>query len=820
MRCYMKQKSAFTFYNRLIIIAVIFFLALPAMGQVSVRISETKVSHEGQEYYLHTVEPQQTLYGISQAYNISIEAIKQANPDTESGIQVHQVLRIPTSATTPAPSSPAPKVSVVTTKADEIEYKYHVAQKGESFAAVAAIFKVDEQVVRAANPSRGEPFQEGDYILVPLVPQQDEGIQSKIEPVEQPTQTETAPKLKLETTAKPETPIVVEEIKETESKTTKTQVVTQSETVVDASFTADSLKYHIIEKGQTVYFLSRTYGVSIAEIKRVNPELTESLSIGQRVLIPSSKQHEKGFILHTVEKEQRSKNLAQDFDIRIEELQQANPAMGKYVFPNQLIKIPIKETEVQKSSVQLVTTEPEEQKKEVKASVVLEETPTKTEEQETEFDLEESEELVLQSECNPDENASEKTYNIAIMLPLYLDQFKGISDIAEGRNKASTYKNLSFVPFYRGFIMAADSLTKHHGLKLDISVYDIDQNNQKLQNAINDPKLKEADLIIGPFFSQAFDKMASFAKENQIPIVNPMSQRSEFLSGNPYVIKVKPSMESMFEQIAQTIAYQYPDAKVFLYQANNIKDQRENAAIELALNKHIPQQVNLSNHSVYNYFKQHSAGRSNKSRSIRSEGGYININDYELSPSAYSSFDNTLVKLSFDKDDVKSFSRAASAIRDNVVVIYSEDRVFAMDFVNKLNQIADTIPIKLVTLPDWSRFDNLFIENLMRLNAHYIAPSHIDYSNYKTEYFIHNYRIRYSTEPDNYAFEGFDIGWYFLSALQKFGDGFKDCLPSYPKKMLQACYRLNVDKAGDGIENQQWSVYKHDNYRLISVFDD
>lgn len=50
---------------------------------------------------------------------------------------------------------------------------------------------------------------------------------------------------------------------------------------------ADSV--HIIKKGETIYSLSRNYGVSIAQIEKVNPRLDKNqLKVGQRVVIPGT----------------------------------------------------------------------------------------------------------------------------------------------------------------------------------------------------------------------------------------------------------------------------------------------------------------------------------------------------------------------------------------------------------------------------------------------------------------------------------------------------------------------------------------------------
>ena len=50
----------------------------------------------GTKYYLHVVEPGNTLYGISKLYNVEIRAIDQNNPGViKDGLKVNQTLLIP-----------------------------------------------------------------------------------------------------------------------------------------------------------------------------------------------------------------------------------------------------------------------------------------------------------------------------------------------------------------------------------------------------------------------------------------------------------------------------------------------------------------------------------------------------------------------------------------------------------------------------------------------------------------------------------------------------------------------------------------------------
>ncbi len=845
------------------------------VAQVPVTVSDQITEYQGKSYYLHQVEAQQTLYGISKAYGVTVESLLLANPDARRGIRINQVIRVPAgrsfqpeSMTAAAPPTPA-------NASDEYEYVYHVAGKNETFAYLSNIYLVAEQSIRTANPSRKEPFREGDYVLIPVSKKEKQtqtAIQSRssLDPFNTPSQPkdqhtqqtrmqladasikETQTVLPFEipqeaqaatttkTTNKPVAAVVTEKEpvptnhmgqhivkpKETLYSIARQYHISQADLIaanpgIQANIQAgqvirlpatpiktetvsetplipdDSSFYHTVQKGQTLYSISRSYAVSIDELKQLNPGLTEHIKTGQKILIPKKK-ITLDYFIHTIDKEQRSRQLARNFELSWNEFTTYNPGVGRYVFPHQQVKIPVPE------HLLLQPVFPEE--------------PVHTPLIDTFPQQKTIQELQLpdtpETDCRQEEYFRQQSYRIALMLPLYLETYS-----QEAVKKSPTDKPQAspFLQFYHGFIMAADSLSTHFGLQLEIVVYDIDQDPQKLRDALSDPRLQSVQLIVGPFFGQAFDQVAHFAKQHQIPIVNPMSQRSEFTYDNPYAIKVKPDMQSMFGEVAQILCSTYPQAQFFLYQANKYRDQKELEALKTALEQRIEPQVHISNRSLYSFYRLHRRGRSNNGPSIRSEGGWINVNELELTPDSYTNFDNQLITLSYDQDDIHSFGRLASAVRDNIVVVYSEDRVFAMEFINKLNQIADTISVQVVALPDWSRFDNLFIENLMRLQAHFISPSFIDYEAMETQFFIHNFRLKHQTDPDSYAFEGFDLGWYFLSALQQFGPDFYRCLHHYPLQLLQTSYLFPPPENNKGAENILWNIYKYHNYFLKPV---
>ncbi|MCD4731917.1 MAG: hypothetical protein K8R74_15020 [Bacteroidales bacterium] len=157
-------------------------------------------------------------------------------------------------------------------------------------------------------------------------------------------------------------------------------------------------------------------------------------------------------------------------------------------------------------------------------------------------------------------------------------------------------------------------------------------------------------------------------------------------------------------------------------------------------------------------------------------------------------------------------------MRPNVVIVFSEDKVFTQDLISHLNKILSDYEITLFGLPEWNKFNNMETDHLLNLNLHCFSSSIVDYDNKKTRDWILNYRNLYNTEPtsENYAFDGFDIGWYFLNALYLYGNNFSECIDDFDIQLIQTKYRFEQLK-DNGTQNIYWDIGKYVDYKFIHV---
>lgn len=415
---------------------------------------------------------------------------------------------------------------------------------------------------------------------------------------------------------------------------------------------------------------------------------------------------------------------------------------------------------------------------------------------------------------------AQDTCRVALMLPLYLEQVDEAFYNAEPSNKTLLTKPFSFLHFYEGFMIAADSMVNSRNMNLDLKVYDVDNDVRKADSAIVDPWLATADLIVGPFYLKPFNVVKRFAVMNNIPIVNPITQRSEIVDNQPSVIKVKPSMDGQMAPLDSLIKNYYHANNVFIIRENKYSDtaivnninaivQRNIDSCSYVPNNHIVKVIN-SHHKRWKYLKIDFEESNYLTDNISFD---INILKQNIDDST--AFENRIININYERDSLNFVSDYASAMRNNLFIVYGNDKVYANEIVNKVTKLIENYPITVIMLPEWSKFTGLFNDNLMKMHAIYFDANYLDCQNIRVQSFICKFRNRYNTEPTDYAYQGFDIGWYFLNAIKAFGCNMMENLPYYDIPLLQTRFKFRQNAENSGYENTFWNVYQFKGYNKV-----
>ena len=386
-------------------------------------------------------------------------------------------------------------------------------------------------------------------------------------------------------------------------------------------------------------------------------------------------------------------------------------------------------------------------------------------------------------------------------------------------NKQLLAKPFSYLHFYEGFMIAVDSMASSLDMKIDLKVYDIDQDTNKIANVLCDSTLLDMDMIVGPFHLKPFEKVMEFVSDHDVMVVNPMTNREDLLVGNPNMVKVKPSYSFQMQWIEQLIADKYTDNNIYILAMDGANMETARMIEEIAL-RNVNEYSAVPNAHIKKVIKKHHDALRNEEvefdeEKYQTDNMVFNVSMINQNPDDTTKLKNQVVVYNYSIDSLKKVKKVASSIRNNVFIAYGDSKVFANEIINKLNIFSKDYPVSLIALPDWSKFDRLFNENLMKLSTVYFDDDYIVYDSYAVGKFICKFREEYGTEPKDMAYHGFNIGWYFLNALMNYGDNVVDGIATYRIPLLNTKYYFERKDINDGYENTFWNVYQYKNYEKV-----
>ena len=767
------------------------------------------------DFFYHVASNNETFERLSSIYLIPERYIFKANPDLTSPLREGEYVKIPVEEAfdildgkTKRSRSSAPivntnkrstisnpiRTSSSTNKKNNTKSKYtnnsnptaisetvsfnpeiivikdyrHVVILGETTKTIADKYGIPIEILKAANPGLGNSVTKGDRLRVP--------DKSKFgKPANEQAKAKKEP-----------------EIIEPDTDTSITDPATSGPKV-------ETIK-HKVKKKETLYSIGREYGVTVSELIEANEGLTTTISIGQIILVPKKK-ISTPYLTHRVENSTKVNKIAKLYRIPAYQIREFNPSIGKRVYRDQLIKIPVGNSAI--LALPFVNNN----------DVGKDENPANFR-----FPIE-----IENNYCDFSPNKN-RVFKVALMIPMFLEEADSLNREEFLISHQPFFTPFRFIQFYEGAQIALDSLAKQ-GMKVEMYVYDVDRNLTKTTQVLRQRELRSMDLIIGPFYSNSFNQVALFAGNFNIPIVNPLSYRDAVINDYKTVIKVKPDVLSQTEMAITYVKNFAKDSKIFVISQTSYKDADKVIELNNGLLSTLEPQIKYSNEDLFN-LSFSVAQRDTLFDGTTTPPPFIveNTEIYpailETLPSDSTTINNYLVRINYATDSLYPFLDHASPLRNNLVVLYGTKKSFILDVINRLNECRDTFDIQLLGAPTWERINNLSNVKMNNLNLTYFSSNHINYDSEGTQNFVNTFRNNFSTEPDDYAFSGFDITYYFLSSLYYLGDDFRDCLEHFPMKLLHTKYSYKRIANTDNFENTYWNLLQIKHMTRIKIPDD
>lgn len=552
--------------------------------------------------------------------------------------------------------------------------------------------------------------------------------------------------------------------------------------------TINGVKYylHTVEKGQTLFAIAKGYDLSLNDIVIENPEAIDGIKPGQVLKVPIKKAKKiesapvtngGNYVLHQVEAGQTLYSISKQYNTTVEKIKILNPELKEGLKGGQTLKIsllkPKRGPEILPKSTIITTEKPIKKPTEKVSEKKIAQTdpilmgPVDSS---TTFLIENKNLDTIAASTISYKGEVKDEYNIAFFLPFHANEANEIDIEAIIKGDAQLPNKSSIaLQFYEGALLAIDSLKKQK-LNAKIFVYDIDdQDSLNILNILKKPELKEMHLMIGPLYGSSFMPVAKFAKDHSIPIVSPFTQINKVLFDNLYVCKVLPSNAMQVEQMAHFV--------IDTFQKQNI----------ILVNNGNPKEV-----SFYNVFK--------------------NIANKALIKAGYKAADSLKeVRSSASIESMLSSSKL------NVIVLPSNNQSYVTEFISKLNPLADKYKIVLLGLQSWINYDNLDFDYLNKLSVHIPSNNYIDYQNPVTRNFINTFYERFKTDPELYSYQGYDIAYYFISALQKYGTGFLNNIVDYKYQGIETNFNFMQYPLDSGFENKFVYILKYQDNKLVKA---
>lgn len=528
--------------------------------------------------------------------------------------------------------------------------------------------------------------------------------------------------------------------------------------------TTDS-KVHVVAKGETLYGITKKYGTTLEQLRKLNPGLTESIAIGDKILVPNrSREIEKSepkvdktpkvdtkLIQYTVEKGETFYGISKKYNTTVEAIKKSNPGVES-----------LKEGD--KLTIEL----PENYLKDIKISLSDPILPKGN--------------LDSVNKINPlkdklNEMIMKESYSISLFLPFMLDKNAQIPVEVNKPKKIHPYSEMS-THFYQGVQLALDSLSLS-GTSYTLQVFDTRNDTTTVGKQLRTNDVKSSDLIIGPFFEKPYKQVSSFCKSNQIQAVCPVSQSNQLLFNNPYVTELKTSFPSQINYLAKYLAANRNTENVICVSG---KSKKEKYLATLFSDE----------------FAKAAAGKSN---------------NYRSKPSPFSLTSYSSMK-GFDAKLVKG--------KKNVIVLPLIEKGMSSSFFTQLNIIMTRsrmkgYEIEIYALENFLEYDEIETSQKMKYNLHVTSSSYIDYKDPKVIEFVKQYRAKYGAEPSTFSFMGFDAAFFHGVGLANFGKEYSANYSQVRVPLLQSSYQLERSDKSSGFENQAVYILGYKDYELVKL---
>jgi len=524
---------------------------------------------KGTKYYVHIVEKGHTVYAISKKYAVDMDFLVKSNPGIDDGLQIGEEILIPVFRV---------NRRIARRYTPELKGKYliHVVQKKETLYSISKNYGVEVNVIKAYNPVLDVGLKEGQELRIPVNANEEEDGRW------------------LDPAGEQDDPRFI---------------------------------YHEVFKQETLYSLSKLYGVSVNQIKVSNDGLVDGLKVGTVIRIPRVQSPTNGN--HSGD----STTTANDFFSR-----------------------------------------------------------------------------------NLGNKAFKEEYEVALLLPFNAEL--GLEQETLGQNQFG-------LEFYNGFKLGVDVRNNEPGPNFKIKVFDTEGDAITTKKLLSSNKLQTTDLFVGPFFKTPLVEVLDFSRTTGAKVVCPVQQNPSLLQNNDHLSTLWPSHYVQTASVAGYINREHPTENVILLECDSAADYKIAQVFKRKMNSLISKSLRRYKDSVT----------------------VVNVADFE----------------------VEAFKELLDPDGYNNLVFPSIDVLAVTEWINKISELHKEYKIRVFGSENWFSYKQIDEDYLERFEVHLPAGIYLDYDNPIDQKFIREYSEQFKTEPSKFAFLGYNTALYYMNALSQYG---------------------------------------------------